>query len=62
MGIEPTGVPVAEHTVRDSGASTGPAGNRPTRPEIDVVWVSNYNQGALNGVISKNHDYSRRLT
>jgi hypothetical protein len=61
MRIEPTGVPVAEHTVRDRGASTGPAGDRPTRPEIDIVWVSNNNQGALNGVVSKNHDYSRQL-
>src|SRR4029453_1657930 len=62
LGIEPTGVPVAEDGVRDSGAGTGPAGDRPTRPEIDIVWVSNNNQGALNGVVSKNHAHSRQLT
>jgi hypothetical protein len=62
LGIEPTGVPVAEDGVRDSGACTGPAGDRSTRPEIDIVWVSNNNQGALNGVVIKNHAHSRQLT
>jgi hypothetical protein len=36
--------------------------NRPARPEFDIVWVSNNNQGALNGVVSKNHAHSRQLT
>ena len=62
MRVKPTGVPVAEYTVRDSGASTGPAGDRATRPEIDIVRVSSNNQGALNGVVSTNHDHSRQLT
>jgi hypothetical protein len=62
MRIEPTRVPITEETVCHSDASTGPAGDRPTRPEIDIVWVSNNNQGALNGVVSKNHAYSRQLT
>jgi hypothetical protein len=43
------------------GGVEGPAGHRPTRPEIDIVWVSNNNQGARNGVVSKNHDYPRQL-
>jgi hypothetical protein len=62
LRIEPTGVPITEQTVGHSDASTGPAGDRPTRPEIDIVWVSNNNQGALNGVVSKNHAHSRQLT
>src|SRR4029453_7001919 len=62
LRIEPTGVPIAQQTVCHSDASTGPAGDRPTRPEIDIVWVSNNNQGALNGVVSKNHADSRQLT
>ena len=62
LRVEPTGVPVAEHTVRDSGATTGPAGNRPTRPEIDVIGVSNYNQRTFDLVVSKNHTYSRQPT
>jgi hypothetical protein len=61
LGVEPTGVPVAEHAVRDSGASIGPAGDRPTRPEIDVIGVSNYNQRTFDLVVSKNHDHSRQL-
>jgi transposase InsO family protein len=41
--IEPTRVPIAQHTVGHSGASIGPRGDRPTRPEIDIVRVSNDN-------------------
>jgi len=61
LGIEPTGVPVTEHAVRDSGASTGPGADRSTRPEIDIVWVSSY-QRTFDLVVSKNHDHSRQLT
>ena len=62
LRIEPTRVPVTEHAVRDSGASTGPAGDRPTRPEIDVIGVSNYNQRTFDLVVSKNHTYPRQPT
>jgi hypothetical protein len=62
LRIEPTGVPITEQTVCHSRAGIGPAGDRPAGPEIDIVWVSNNNQGALNGVVSKNHAYSRQLT
>ena len=62
LRIEPTRVPVTEHAVRDSGASTGPAGDRPTRPEIDVIGVSNYNQRTFDLVVSKNHTCSRQPT
>jgi hypothetical protein len=48
--------------VGDSDASTGPAGDRPTRPEIDVIGVGNYKQRTLDLVVSKNHDYYRQLT
>ena len=54
--------PVTENAVRDSGASTGPVGDCPTRPEIDVIGVSNYNQRTFELVVGKNHDYSRQLT
>jgi hypothetical protein len=61
MRIEPTRVPVTEYAVRDSGAGTGPAGDRPTSPEVDVIGVSNYNQRTFDLVVSKNHDHSRQL-
>jgi hypothetical protein len=61
LRIEPTGVPITEQTVCHSRADIGPAGDRPAGPEIDIVWVSNNNQGALNGVVSENHAYSRQL-
>ncbi len=44
------------------GASTGPTGDRPTRPEIDVVRVSYDNQRVFNVTVSKDHDHSSRLT
>jgi hypothetical protein len=62
LGIESTGVPVTEHTVCDSGASTGPAGHCPTCPEINIVRVSNDNQRISNVAVSENHDHSCQLT
>jgi hypothetical protein len=62
MRIEPTGAPVTKHAVRDSDASTGPAGDRPTRPEVDVIRVSNYDKRTFDLAVSKNHDYSRQLS
>jgi hypothetical protein len=59
MRIEPTRVPVTKHAVRDSRASTGPAGNRPTRPEIDVIGVSKDNQRTVDLVVSKNQNDPR---
>ena len=61
-GIEPTGVPIAQHTVGHSGAGIGPGSDCPTRPEIDIVRVSNDNQRISNVVVGKNHDHSRQLT
>jgi hypothetical protein len=62
LRIEPTGVPIAQHTVDHSGASIGPGSDCPTRPEIDIVRVSNDNQRMSNVAVSENHDHSRQLT
>jgi hypothetical protein len=62
LGIEPTGIAIAQHTVGHSSSSIGPGGDRPTRPEIDIVRVSNDNQRISNVAVSKNHDHSSQLT
>jgi hypothetical protein len=61
LGIEPPGVSVAQHAVGDSDAGTGPASDRPTCPEIDIVRVGHHNQRTLDLIVGKNHNHSRPM-